>query len=868
MARDLDLVNRQFKQALALSSQLRNALKATGQNGLHLSQIDFSKLSTNPKIAQRMRDRAFLHSVRGTALDPTLANEVDSSGNIVPPAPPGGGGGAGGGGVTPVSGGPRGGAGGGGGGGGNGGAGAGGGSWWRRRPRNMGTAAALAIGGGIGGTAGNMITAGIAGGPIGVALAGLTSAIGAAVSFASEGIDLAKAQNESADRLKRSMGDLGISFRQLTEDSKSFGLGIGVAGTEFLKLEQQAYDSSGGAYRSPTELAEATRTGGELSRAYGLDPAQGVGFVSGMRRLNDRQNNKELAASLAEAIVNTQGKATSAEVMQAFMGFASEQNRFNSGSVSLDRFGNAFSSLLGSDGMTSDHASSILGAANSAMQRMGGSEAGKNFTLRAFGGLDPIRSAIRAEGGLFGNGLDDRDIAAYMGAGWNADGTGPAGTNFSLINQQFDRDYAGRGVFGREMELDAQKNYWRLPTYADTARFVHMSDSDHNGIMDLLKQAGLGLSDVRAGGVATLASIHQATSYDSLKSLYDNDIRNRGDLSDDDKARLDKAEKGGNFEEFQNALVRTLAGKGQSDDAATTQRSIDANIADMKASIGQKLVPFTQEIMQDVSKIGQFFGAIPKDVDLHSSGELGPNGFGGGTGASAAAAGAGAAVGAGAVRPQASSGIGSWFRGVKNSLVRASADPKLVGYLTSLEQQYGLPQGELVGQWGAETSFGYNNVTSSAGAMGNFQMMPSTARQYGVKLGDFRSEAEGAAHYDADLLRKHHGDLKGALYEYNGVVNNTAAGDAYIRRVHMYGDMDSVSKIPTNERDSSPASGKSIPLQKGENYEKDSNVIVIHLDQTNHVTSPTGQTKTTRMNTSISPPVASGVSRATLPGIA
>jgi hypothetical protein len=69
MARDLALINKQFQQTLALSSQLRNALKATGQSGAHLSQIDFSKLSTDPRIAQRMRDRAFLHSVRGTALD-------------------------------------------------------------------------------------------------------------------------------------------------------------------------------------------------------------------------------------------------------------------------------------------------------------------------------------------------------------------------------------------------------------------------------------------------------------------------------------------------------------------------------------------------------------------------------------------------------------------------------------------------------------------------------------------------------------------------------------------------------------------------------------------------------------------------------
>ena len=95
MERDLSMINKQFSQALALSAQLRNALKASGQSGLHLSQIDWTKTSTDPRVAQRLRQRAFSHSVRGTALDPTLSNEVDGDGNIVPPAA-GGAGGAGG----------------------------------------------------------------------------------------------------------------------------------------------------------------------------------------------------------------------------------------------------------------------------------------------------------------------------------------------------------------------------------------------------------------------------------------------------------------------------------------------------------------------------------------------------------------------------------------------------------------------------------------------------------------------------------------------------------------------------------------------------------------------------------------------------
>ncbi|NPT44365.1 hypothetical protein GNZ12_24245 [Paraburkholderia sp. 1N] len=464
----------------------------------------------------------------------------------------------------------------------------------------MGTAAALAIGGGIGGGAGSILTAGIAGGPIGALLAGGTAAIGAGISFASEGVDAAKGRNGDLDTLKRSMGDLGVSFQQLNADAFKFGEGLGVANTEFVKIENGLMGASGGLYRTPDEVGSAARTSVGLSNAYGVDKGAMAAFVGGMGRLNNHQNNKELAAQLAEAINNAQGKAMPVEVMQAMQTFVSQQSRFNAGSVDLDRFGNAYSSLLDKDGMTADHASSIIGQANASMQQMGGSEAAENFTMRAYGNLDPIRARIRSEGGLFNNGLDDRDISAYMRhrgmSDWDSMSKGPAGTNLSLINSQFDSAYKGNP----ELELDAQKNYWQLKSLGDTAKFVNMSDSAHNGVMTSLKDAGVDLKDIREGGIQAIAGISGASDFDSLDKLYKGSIRGRPDMSTADTNMLDKAEKSGDFTTFKNELVRVLAGKGQEDTAATIQSRIDSNIADMKTSIGSKLIPYTQGIMQGV----------------------------------------------------------------------------------------------------------------------------------------------------------------------------------------------------------------------------------------------------------------------------
>jgi len=844
MARDLELINKQFKQVIALSPQLRNALKVSGQSGAQLSQINFSNLSTDPRIAQRMRDRAFMHSVRGTSLDPTLSNDVDAEGNVVRPGPaprP-----------APVPRPPH---------------------PTREAPEkprgSMFRRIAGGFSGGVGGPLGSIAGEGIEGtaaGGVGL-LGGL--GIGAAVTAAvmagkaiSEGVGMAKDRNLGLDTLKRSMGDLGVSFESLSDASWRAGKGLGIANTEFVKLEQQAFSQSGGAYRDPAALAAATRSGADLSRAYGLDPSQGVAFVSGMGRLNSRQNNKELAAQIAEAIRTSSGKATPSEVMQAMQGFASAQNRFNSGSTDLNRFGNAYSSLLGNDGMTADHASSILGAANSAMQQMGGSEAGQNYTLRAFGGLDPIRARIRAEGGLFGNGLDNGAIAAYMGKGWNAGGTGPAGSNFSLINKQFDRDYAGRGQFGREMELDAQKNYWHLNSYADTASFVRMSDPGHNKVMGLLKDAGVGLGDLREGGVQTLSSIAGATDMKSLSSLYDNTISKRPDLSGADKDLLSKLEKGGDAAAFKNGLVRVLAGKGQEDDVATNSRDIAADIDDIKTNIGGKLIPMTNTMMLAMVALAKKLagyddtvgpprsamnpsfnsnGADPSNASLPGVGTMSrPGGAGNGGLSNGQMASASALkaqlIAAGMDEAHADAILG-------NSMRESSLSPTAQN-----GDHYGLFQWDKTRQAGFSKWAGHSIVGSSAQEQMAYllQEMGPGGGEYGnsKRFRDATGIGSASSYLSMDVIRPGHDSIENPI---RGQLSEEMA------------------KIPANARTGGGvANGVGAGSGSGAMFGPTGDII-INLEQ--HNTNGSGQTKSKKLSTSVPIPSGSGATnKISLPG--
>lgn len=95
-------------------------------------------------------------------------------------------------------------------------------------------------------------------------------------------------------------------------------------------------------------------------------------------------------------------------------------------------------------------------------------------------------------------------------------------------------------------------------------------------------------------------------------------------------------------------------------------------------------------------------------------------------------------------------------------------------YLAKLEQQRGLPSGLLDAVWHMESRRGKNMGPSSAGALGHFQFMPDTARQYGIrgKEYDFKASADAAARMFADLLKMTGGSVEKALAGYNWGIGN------------------------------------------------------------------------------------------------
>ena len=104
-------------------------------------------------------------------------------------------------------------------------------------------------------------------------------------------------------------------------------------------------------------------------------------------------------------------------------------------------------------------------------------------------------------------------------------------------------------------------------------------------------------------------------------------------------------------------------------------------------------------------------------------------------------------------------------------------------YFGGLEGNFGLPNGVLDATWEAESSRSADLRTSRSGAMGPFQFLAGTARDYGVRNPfDLRQSAAGAARYWQHLLGMFGGDAAKAAAGYNWGEGNVA------RDVQAYGN--------------------------------------------------------------------------------
>ncbi|KVX33394.1 hypothetical protein WT32_02295 [Burkholderia anthina] len=149
--------------------------------------------------------------------------------------------------------------------------------------------------------------------------------------------------------------------------------------------------------------------------------------------------------------------------------------------------------------------------------------------------------------------------------------------------------------------------------------------------------------------------------------------------------------------------------------------------------------------------------------------------------------------------------------GVRAKLTRGAtraATPESNSLFSNLEAKYRLPRGLLDSVWTVESGRGAN-MLSPKGAMGHFQFMPATARQYGLSdPNDLQQSATAAARMYSDLLKANGGDLDRALAGYNwgqGNLNRSGLGAAP-SETRKY-----IAAVEANMAGASPTSGGAVP---------------------------------------------------------
>lgn len=97
-------------------------------------------------------------------------------------------------------------------------------------------------------------------------------------------------------------------------------------------------------------------------------------------------------------------------------------------------------------------------------------------------------------------------------------------------------------------------------------------------------------------------------------------------------------------------------------------------------------------------------------------------------------------------------------------------------FLSKLDAQYGLPKGFMDAIWARESSRGTNPKPSSAGALGDFQIMPAVAKEAGVDPMNFEQAARYAAKRFHNNFANYGGSLSASIAEYNWGAGNLRKG--------------------------------------------------------------------------------------------
>lgn len=452
--------------------------------------------------------------------------------------------------------------------------------------------------GGVGGVAANAVGGGMSAG-FGAGLMGLLGGLGALgigklAGAAVENLGKAEDNAVALDRLKRTLGDVNVSFGALraavngtAEASRITYAEAGKLGTHYAKAGNLSGDRL-------AELVGGVSTGVGLSRSFGLDPEQGVSVLGRMRGLGvtrSEQETRKFAMLIGETIGKAGAFAKADEVMEAIGDYATMQTRNNMGGANVAGYSGMLSGLIGSGipGLDPTGAAGVLGKLNAALMAGGAKGEASQFMTARVGnrlGLDPLQMQVLREGGAFATNDEafgpGSAYARYMGK------TGPRGSTTHIAARLEEL----RASYGNDPMMLAQATANDFGINMRQAMALLSTKPHEMGEMSKFAD----LTKLSDSGIGNLSKALYGSS-EERQGLADSLLRRTGAgaLTSDERGRLIEAMQADEKTQKQ-VLAELSASRGQEETQGSVIRDSKNLLDNIKTDIASKLIPLTEQM--------------------------------------------------------------------------------------------------------------------------------------------------------------------------------------------------------------------------------------------------------------------------------
>lgn len=411
------------------------------------------------------------------------------------------------------------------------------------------------------------------------------------------------AQDEAVqlDQLKRVLGDVNVSFDALRQSVRSAGDDIGVAFNEAGKLGNEFSRLANLSSSRSAEVAGGVALGGGLSRALGLDPSQGVGFLGtmrGLRQTQDEQGSRRLALLIGETIGKSDAFAKSGEVMDAISGFVTAQTRSSLGRAPVEGYAGQLAGLVGSGiaGLDPTGAAAVLSRALQTLSQGGGKGEASQFFSQSIAqrnGLGVIAGRLWQQNPMasiseaFGS---DTAVGRYFAQNGLARPTGDM-SNYAATLQGLRRSYGSDPM----LLLSATANHLGI-NESQAAALLGNSPVAVNGMTKRLGRLDLDLGSLKGDSIGLLAQI-ESGDRSKLNGIASDLLgrKGKGQLSLDEARDLRAALNEGTDDGLRDLLATLTAQRGQAETEGSKTRDTIAGVGNTLQEYATKSLPLLND---------------------------------------------------------------------------------------------------------------------------------------------------------------------------------------------------------------------------------------------------------------------------------